>query len=295
MKPAPFELVRAESAEHAASALAEHGDDAKILAGGQSLLPMMGMRLAAPAALIDISRVAELRGDLAASNGSTVIGAVTTHSDIEDGRVSDPTGGWLRHVASGLGYRAIRNRGTVAGSLAHADGSAEWPVVMTALGAVVQVLSVDARREIACTDLFEGFFSTSLEDNELITGVRIPHPAPGTSYGFVKSTRKVGEFAESMCFVVDGADGATVCLGGHRGIPRLLPEVAQLLAAGLDRESLEDRARVVASVVDTLSAEDGGGHPDPEVEYRWHLHGTTVWRAISSLAPTPGATDRSAS
>lgn len=285
MKPAPFTLVPAESAEHAVALLAEHEDEAKILAGGQSLLPMMGLRLAVPTVLVDVSRVDELRGEQQSDGSVTLIGAVTTHSDIEDGRVSDPTGSWLRHVAAGIGYRAIRNRGTVAGSLAHADGSAEWPVVMSALDAEVLVRSTEGERAVPCASLFQGFFTTALEEQELITGVRIPTPAPGSQFGFDKSTRKVGEFAESMCFLVDGPDRTSVWLGGHRGVPLRLSGVERLLRDGLDTWSPTDRGRVVDAVVAAIAPDDHDPHA--EQEYRQHLHGETVWRALRGSAPTP--------
>lgn len=282
MKPVPFELIRAESAAQAAELLVQHEDEAKLLAGGQSLLPMMGLRLATPSVLVDVSRVAEMRGD-SVSEDAVVLGGVTTHSDLEDGRVHDPTGGWLRHVAGGIGYRAIRNRGTLAGSLAHADGSAEWPVVMSALDAQVVVRSTTGERSVPCDGLFKGFFTTSLDEGEVITAVRVPRQAPGTRFGFVKSTRKVGEFAESMCFLVHGSERTAVWLGGSGGVPRRLPQVESVLEQGVDPRSDRDRAGVVAAVRDEL----GSDASENGADYEGHLHGDTVWRTLCIAATTP--------
>ena len=144
MKPAAFDYVRPSSVAEALRELAGT-EGAKVLAGGQTLGPMLNMRLAQPALLVDITRIKELAA-VAEDKDTVSIGATVTHAAIEDGRVPDPTGGFLARVARGIAYRAVRNRGTIGGSLAHADPAADWPAIMIALGASLNVRSARATR-----------------------------------------------------------------------------------------------------------------------------------------------------
>ena len=168
---------------------------ARPLAGGQSLGPMLNLRLARPAILVDVKH---LRG--VEEHADWVrLGAATTHAEIEDGRVPDPTAGLLRHVARGIAYRAVRNRGTLGGSLAHADPAADWPSVMAALRATI---ITSAQRRLPAETFMTAPFTTALERGELIAAVEIPrHPGP---WGHCKLNRKTGEFAHAIGIAVPG-------------------------------------------------------------------------------------------
>lgn len=273
MKPPEFRYRRATSLAEALQALAADPESAKVLAGGQSLMPVLGMRLAEPDVLLDISRVPELTGAAPGPDGRMRYGACTVHADVEDGRVPDVANGLLHTVAAGIGYRAIRNRGTIGGSLAHADPSAEWPVVMAGLGATVLARSADGEREIACAALADGYFTTALRPDEILTEIRVEPASPAMAWGFCKIARKVGEFAESIAVaVLNGAD-YRVWLGGAGGTPLQMPGVEAALA---DRTSLSqiDVVRLVAADLQAAGSSDAGD------EYRRHLHGVSCWRAV---------------
>ncbi len=194
MKPAPFRYLRAESAEQVTSLLAEHGPDAKVLAGGQSLLPPMNMRLARPLALVDLHRVRELdyvRHD----DGVLAIGAAARQRDVE--LSPEARGRWpllaeaLRHV----GHVEIRNRGTVCGSLAHADPAAELPLLSVLLGGQLVARSPRGTRTIDAADFFRGYLTTALAADEWLAEVRLPAPSPGAGWAFIELARRHGDFA----------------------------------------------------------------------------------------------------
>jgi aerobic carbon-monoxide dehydrogenase medium subunit len=181
-----------------ALALAESSNgNAKFIAGGQSLGPMLNLRLAQPDLLVDLTRVSELK-HVEETPETVSIGACVTHADIEDGRVPDVAGGVLSAVARGIAYRAVRNRGTIGGSLAHADPAADWISCLAALGASVVVRGGDARRVIAVEDFMLGVFETALAPGELIEAVSIPRPSGAAKWGFYKACRKTGEFAHAI-------------------------------------------------------------------------------------------------
>lgn len=211
MKPVAFDLTQAHDVAAALAALGQ-GDDAKAAAGTQSLGPMLNLRLARPERIVDLSRVPELR-KASEEVGSVLYGAAITHAAFEDGEVPDATPGWLAAVARRIAYRAVRNRGTVGGSLAHADPAADWVNVMTALGASVILKSAAAEREVGLSDFFDGAFSTVLRPGEIILQVRVPRRGPEARWAYWKFCRKVGEFAKAS---------AAVLIDPHRGETRVL-------------------------------------------------------------------------
>lgn len=286
MKPAPFDYRRPSSVDEAIGLLAEYGDEAKVLAGGQSLMPLLAMRLAGPAVVLDVGGLAELTGTSETVAGATRYGARVVHSDIEDGRAPDRSAGLLRCAAAGIGYRAIRNRGTLGGSLAHSDASAEWPVVLAALDATVVARSVRGERSVPCRQFVHGFFTNALDDDELIVAVDVAPAAPGTSWGLAKSARKPGEFAESLGVAVARLDGdgavveAELWLGAARDVPVRLTDAARLLRGRrVDHMVAADVAAAVSQEI-----RDGAG---PEDRYAAHLHGVTVGRAVARLGGKP--------
>lgn len=276
MKAPAFEYVRPDGVEAIVSALTEHGDEAKVLAGGQSLVPVLNLRLSAPTVLIDIGGTQVLRSATSTAAGVRY-GACVTHARVEDMVVPDPSLGLLPHVAEGIGYRAIRTRGTVVGSLVHADPSAEWPVVMSALDADVVVRSPRGERRVPVRELYVGHFTTTLEADELVTAVEIPPVAAGTTWGIHKQNRKVGEFAESLAVALVGRDDdgrrakATVWLGAASDVPLALPGGDELVdgASVPTMDDVRDRLREILPAPSTA-----------EERYRVHLHGVAVHRAL---------------
>jgi aerobic carbon-monoxide dehydrogenase medium subunit len=200
MKPAAFDYVRPSTVAEALSAL-NSTLGAKVLAGGQTLGPMLNLRLAQPAVLVDITRIPELAAVREDGDGVT-IGATVTHAAIEDGRVPDPTGGFLARVARGIAYRAVRTRGTIGGSLAHADPSADWLACLTAMRAEVLVAGPGGHRRILVPAFVRGAMETDLAPNEMLTAIRIPRFPPETCFGFHKICRKTGEFADAIAVIV---------------------------------------------------------------------------------------------
>ncbi len=180
MKAASFDYERPADLGAALALLATPDREVKLMAGCQSLGPMLNLRLAQPELLVDITRLPETRRVEATGDGLT-LGACTTHAVIEDGRVPDVTNGMLATVAGGIAYRAVRNRGTIGGSLAHADPAADWMTALSALGAVVLTVSPRGKRALPIDEFMLGMFMTALEPDELIEAVRVPRLSPPAS------------------------------------------------------------------------------------------------------------------
>jgi aerobic carbon-monoxide dehydrogenase medium subunit len=233
MKPAPFEYVRPQTVGEAVRLLAAT-PDAKVLAGGQTLGPMLNLRLAQPAVLIDIGRIPELAA-VTEDRDAITIGATVTHAAIEDGRTKDPTGGFLAQVARGIAYRAVRTRGTIGGSLAHADPAADWLSALTALGAEIEIAGVQSNRRASLPAFVRGAMETELASDELVVGVRIPRFSQQARFGFHKICRKTGEFAEAIGVVVDDPERGYFALvaGATGGKPLVMTATATSRAKGL--------------------------------------------------------------
>jgi aerobic carbon-monoxide dehydrogenase medium subunit len=231
MKPAPFTYQRAATLADAIAGLRAFGDQGRLIAGGQSLGPMLNLRLAQPKQILDISRLDDLRG--AELDGDLLaIGACVTHAQIEDGKISDVTRGLMPHVAHGIAYRAVRNRGTIGGSLAHADPAADWLTTMIALDASLRLASSEGHRETKVSDFVKGAMDTAIRASEIITHVLVPRLSPAAHWGHAKYAKKLGDFAESMAVaVVDPTRQlARVVLGRRSEPPSLMRGVSALLA-----------------------------------------------------------------
>ncbi len=240
MKAPAFDYVRPQSLSEALGRLAAANGEARVVAGGQSLLAMMNLRLAAPALLIDIARLPELAA-VAEDDAAVTLGAGVTHAAIEDRLVPDPSRGLMPCAAASLAYRAIRNRGTLGGSLALADPAAEWPAVLAALDAQAAVRAVNGRRQLDCNGFATGIYETRLADDEIVESVRIAKLSAGAGWGYVKLCRKTGEFASALAVAVaDRARGhCRVVLGAANGPPLVLAEASRCLAEGArDHEAL---------------------------------------------------------
>jgi carbon-monoxide dehydrogenase medium subunit len=273
MKAPAVDYVRPRSLAEAADLLAIHRGEGRVIAGGQSLVAMMNLRIASPGLLIDISRLPELSSvsdDAEAVN----VGACVTHAAIEDGRVADPSRGLMPRVAATLAYRAIRTRGTIGGSLALSDPAAEWPAVLTALDAEVMVCGPGGRRPIKCTEFTTGVFETALAIDEIIEGVRIPKLSADARWGYLKLCRKSGEFANALAVVIaDRTRGhSRVVLGAANGAPLVLDETSRLVSEG----GRGDISGAVAVDLDRAA----NRHFD---EFQRNLHTAAAMRAVRQV------------
>jgi aerobic carbon-monoxide dehydrogenase medium subunit len=237
MKPVAFDYQGPGDLGAAIGLLGEEG--AKLLAGGQSLGPMLNLRLVQPSLLIDLAGIAELRACEHYGDGVR-LGAMITHAAIEDGRVPDASGGILPSIAAGIAYRAIRNRGTIGGALAHADPAADWLPALIALGATAVIAGAAGERRVAVADFVKGAFETVLGETEILTAVDVPAVSARAGWGWVKLCRKPGEFAQAIAAVLrDPARGISrAVIGATHGAPIVLEEASE--AAGSEPLSAFD-------------------------------------------------------
>ncbi|MGY3617906.1 FAD binding domain-containing protein [Bradyrhizobium sp. USDA 10063] len=249
MKPAVLDYARARTLDDALDWLAASDGQAKVFAGGQSLGPMLNLRLARPGKLIDIRHIPQLRA-IEADSRIFSLGATWTHAEIEDGMIEDPTRGLLPFVARGIAYRAVRNRGTVGGSLSHADPAADWVSTMAAIGATLEIRNAKASaRSVATQDFLRGAFTPQLAPEDIVCAVHIPRFSPDMRWGYYKVCRKTGEFAKAIgaCVVDPRLDICRVVAGALNGRPLLLPRATASLqqdghhkAAALVRDEIDD-------------------------------------------------------
>lgn len=264
MKPAPFTYMRADSLADAVRLLTTEAGVVKPLGGGQSLGPMLNLRLVRPNLLVDVSRMGETRTAEARSDNFSIGGAFT-HTEIEDGMLdkmldqSPALGRMLRHVAGTIAHRAVRNRGTLAGSLCHADPAADWVLAMTALDAQLHCTGPRGARVIPMVEFMSGAFMTALKEGEVLTGVTLPRYTPAMQWGYFKFCRKTGDFAKASCAVVfDPPRGvARAAMGALDGPPAELASLAADVArngmAALSEAAIHD---AVASAVPEEDAAD---------------------------------------
>src|SRR5258708_9434874 len=229
MKPAPFGYERPRDLPTALAVLGEGEGAAKIIAGGQSLGPMLNLRLVEPELIVDIAGLAELkqvehRGD------ELVLGACVTHADIEDGRIPDVTRGAMRAVAANIAYRAVPNRGTVGGSLIHADPAADWISVLSALGAKLTLRSRAGVRAVAMEEFIVGALESALPPVEIVEAIHVPAMPASAHWGYVKSCRKTGEFAHAIGAILIDPSAATarVVIGAIDSAPIVIANATEL-------------------------------------------------------------------
>lgn len=280
MKPAPFEFHRASSLDDALALLAAH-PDAKPLAGGQSLIPAMNFRLAQPAALVDLNRVPELAGITAPPDGGLRIGAMTRHSAVERSDAVRQRAPLLAEAMPHVAHPQIRSRGTLGGSLAHADPSAELPAVMLALGATFVLRSRTGERRVRAEDFFTGLFATALVAGELLVAVEIP-AAPARSGGaFLEVARRHGDYALAGVAAAVSLDDA-----GHVASARVAllslsdrPVLAGAVGALVGQNPTVEAIRAAADAVRGEIDPPADIHAD--ARYRRHLAGVLTQRALT--------------
>lgn len=241
MKAVAFDYERPTTLADAAALLGQADGFSKVLAGGQSLGPMLNLRLAQPSLLVDITSIAELTS--VADTGSDLeIGACVTHADIEDGRIPDHFTGLLRHVAGRIAYRPVRNRGTVGGSIAHADPAADWLSALSLIDAKAMVWSRGTVRAVAVAEFALSSFTTVLQPHELIRSIRIPKLSAGARWGFYKFSQKAGEFAHAIGGVLHDPSRQTfrAVIGAIETAPIAVADATTLFAGGFG-PNLADR------------------------------------------------------
>lgn len=265
----PFTYRRASSLSEALSMLAEHGEDAKLLAGGHSLLPVMKLRLATPSVLVDVGRLTEL-SYVRVDGDEVAIGALTRHRELETSTVARAEVPLLAHVASLVGDPQVRHRGTIGGSVAHGDPASDLPTAVLALGGSLVLQGPAGRRKVAADDFFTGFFATALEPDEALVEIRVPRTG-GVGWAYEKFTRRANDWAIVGVAAVDGR----VALANMAGRPVRAAATESALASG-------------ASIADAAAVADEGTEPTAdmhaEIAYRRHLARLLTRRALTTVS-----------
>lgn len=271
MIPVAFDYVRAESVAHAIETLTEHGDEAKLLAGGHSLLPMMKLRLAVPSVLVDVGRLSDL--SFIRHGGDTVtIGALTSHHDVETSELLAEYCPLVKGVTSYVGDPQVRHRGTLGGSLAHSDPASDLPAAVLALGGTLVAEGPQGRRRIAAQDFFQGYFETALAPDEMLVEVELP-ATPGAKWSYQKFNRRSQDWA-----IV----GVAAIQNGHTGIG-----LVNMGSTPLRATAVETALSSGASVADAAMLADEGTSPsedlNADVDYRRHLARVLTRRALEEI------------
>ena len=295
MKPPPFKYFAPKTLSEAQELVAQHGEDAKLLAGGQSLIPAMNYRVVQPAVLIDINRISELRYVHNNGNGGLAIGAMTRKRAVEESELVGRLQPVLLAATQLVAHPQIRNRGTVGGSMAHADPAAEYPALAIVLGVELRPAGPDGERRIAAEDFFQSYLTTALEPVEVLTEVRVPILTPGTGWSFVEVARRHGDFAMSGAAVTLRLDGrgsrgsiseARIVLFGVGPTAVRVREVEQLVMG----EQPSDRLFQEAGRAAGEGLEDPLSDVHASAEYRRHLARVLTARALGEAverAATP--------
>ena len=272
MIPAPFDYKRASSAAEAISLVGEYGDDAKFLAGGHSLLPLMKLRLAQPAVLIDIARIKDL-SYIRDAGDHIAIGALTRHMDVEKSPIVLQHALLLANAASHVGDPQVRHRGTIGGSIAHSDSASDLPATTLALGATYIAQGPNGTREIAAIDFYKGFLESALEPDEMLTEIRVPK-MNGATWGFQKFNRRAQDWAIVGVAAWKRGTESGVALVNMGSVPVLATSVSKAIASGASISEAAELAAAEAEPQSDLNA---------SAEYRVHLSKVLVRRALESV------------
>ncbi|HEX6230594.1 MAG TPA: xanthine dehydrogenase family protein subunit M [Actinomycetota bacterium] len=289
MKPAPFDYAAPETLEEAIGLLREHGDDAKVIAGGQSLVPLLAFRLAAPALLVDVNRVDGL-SDLRLDDGTLTAGALVRHRDVETLTGLRERCAMLADGVALIGHVAIRNRGTVGGSIAHADPAAEWPSLLLALDGEVDVRGPEGPRTVPGSELFDTYFTTTLRPDELLTEVRLRLPPGRVGSAYLELARRHGDFAIAGAGAVLGlddggrvSDARVVLIGVRDTAVRSSGAEAVLRGAEPGEGLFAEAAEAIDGEIDPVTDLHGSS------DYRRKVAKVLVRRALSrALERVPG-------
>lgn len=283
MKPAPFKYIAATSLEHALSLKAEHGDDAKFLAGGQSLMPTMNFRLAQPAVLIDINQIDGLAGIRASNAGSSYIGAVTRYRALERDAAFAGAFPLIAEALPHIAHPQIRNRGTIGGNLSHADPASELPAIAMALRARFHVQAAKQQRRIEASDFFVGALTTDLRSDEMLVEIELPQPKPRTGCCFMEIARRRGDFAIVGVAVVVTLDERNGCRDVRLvfcGVGETPVDASSAADVLIGHEPTEEAACDVAASVQAMI--EPGGSIHATADYQRHVAGVLTERALTT-------------
>ena len=271
MKAPPLAFHKPDTVEAAVAILSDGGGSARILAGGQSLVPMLNLRVAFAETLVDIGAIEELAA-IEDTGNHIRLGACVSHARIEDGEADGHCSGMLRHVARNIAYRAVRNKGTVGGSLAHADPAADWPVAMIALGADVEISGSNGNRKLPVEEFMLDVFTTALQEDEILTAICVPKASPRLRWSFHKMRKKAGAFGEAIATAVhDPESGFCRVVAGSSAIagPHRLPMLETALQEGaVDDDAIQD---ALAQTIGSLG------------RYEMQIHTVCLRRAIEEV------------
>jgi carbon-monoxide dehydrogenase medium subunit len=285
--PGAFAYHRPKSVPDAVAILAEHGEDARPLAGGHSLIPVMKLRLAAPGHLVDLGGIPELRG-VRAEGGEVVIGAMTTQHEVIASELLAAKIPLLREAALVIADPQVRYVGTIGGNAANGDPGNDMPAVLMTLGAIYELTSKAGTRKVAARDFYRGIYTTALNSGEVLTAIRIPVPPEGHGYAYEKLKRKVGDYATAAAAVVLTLAGGKVtsCAIGLTNVAdtALYAGEATRILTGSALDEATVRQAVAAAEAITSPAADGHG----PAEYRRKMAGVMLRRALARAASRAG-------
>jgi CO/xanthine dehydrogenase FAD-binding subunit len=284
LKPSPFDYVRPQSLDEALTVLGVHGDNSKVLAGGQSLIPMLNFRIASPERLIDINQLSQL-AYLRRRAGILYIGALTRHATLENSRLVARSWPLLHEAIGWVAHPQIRNRGTIGGSVAHADSAAELPVALVALDATFKARSLRGERIIDWRDFFVSALTTALRPDELLVEIQVPATKPRHGFSFEEYSRRNGDFALAGAAVSLSLDETGRCADAAIGLlGAALTPVRAERAEALLRGSQLDAASASAAAAAAAEASSPGADVHGSVEYRKRLLEVLVCRAVVTAA-----------
>jgi carbon-monoxide dehydrogenase medium subunit len=284
MKPAPFKYIAASSLEHALSLKAEHGDDAKFLAGGQSLMPAMNFRLARPAILIDINEIGDLAG-IRPSPAATRVGPVTRYRTLQRDASFARDFALIAEALPHIAHPQIRNRGTIGGNLSHADPASEFPAIALALGARFNVQTARRERWIEASDFFVGALTTDLQADEMLVEIELPLPRPRTGCCFMEIARRRGDFAivgVAVMMTLGERDECTHVSMAFCGVGETPIDASSAAEILIGQTPGEQAIRDVAAAVQTMI--DPGGSVHATADYQRHIAGVLTERALRTAA-----------
>jgi carbon-monoxide dehydrogenase medium subunit len=284
MKPAPFRYFAPTTLDEALALLAQHGDAAKVLAGGQSLTPMMNFRLATPSILIDLNRIDEL-GYIRERASGLAIGAMTRQRQVERDLLVTKRAPLIAETMPFVAHPQIRNRGTVGGIFAHADPAAELPAVAIALGAHFKIASTQGERTVRAADFFTGLFSTALEPTELLTEIVVPSMPAYTGYAFQEVSRRHGDYALAGVACTLTLDGNGICAGARIVFLGLGAQPIDARGAAKQIIGVKPEADAIRAATEAVDAEiEPGADIHASAGYRRHLAKVLTRRALENAA-----------
>ncbi|UUX51859.1 xanthine dehydrogenase family protein subunit M [Nisaea acidiphila] len=287
MIPGSFEYHRPESVDGAVALLNEHGDEARLLAGGHSLIPMMKLRMAVPSHIVDLQAIESLHG-ISEEGGEIVIGALTTQHEVLASALLAEKCPILLEAAALIADPQVRYCGTIGGNVANGDPGNDMPAIMQALGARYRAVGPNGSRDIAARDYYEAAYFTALEENEVLTQIRIPTPAPGHGSAYEKQKRKIGDYATAAAAVILTLDGgrctsASIALTNVADTPLFAEAAAEaLVGSDLGQAAVDTAVKQAEAITEPTS--DGRGPAD----FRTHVAGVMVRRAIARAQKNAG-------